>query len=134
MNAPLIAAQSRDGALTTGGVKCSYAQVYNFPRKVQNLRAKIEAMRDEARALGFTAEASQLAAMAVFAQHWIEPAGPQRVRGWCAEHDATLARLWAEGMTGAEIAERLPKSRAAVLARARALGLPERRCGRRAAA
>lgn len=125
MNAPAFGAQFRDGTVAAAEANRLDARVYNFPKKIHNLRLKIEAMRDEAQTLGFVEEAAQLAAMAVFAGCWFEPP-VKRVRGWDAEQDARLRRLWLEGLTGSEIAEHLPKSRAAVLARARQLNLPRR--------
>lgn len=42
---------------------------------------------------------------------------------WSSSQDTRLAHLWAEGMTAAEIAERLGKSRNAILGRIRRLNL-----------
>jgi hypothetical protein len=106
------------------------ARIYNFPHKVANLRAKIEAMRDEARELGFEQEAAQLAAMAVFADCWAGPPASSRDRGWSDEQTATLKRLWLEGLSASKIGKEVGKSRSAVLGASYRLNLPKRRLPR----
>ncbi len=120
MNAPSLAPDMRR----------LYSRVANFPKKVENLRAKIAAMRDEAEELGFREEARQLAAMSVFADAW-QRERPARRIDWTADETLTLKRLWLEGVSGVEIAERLGRSAAGVRKQARKLELPVRR--RRAA-
>jgi hypothetical protein len=103
-----------------------YSRVANFPKKVNNLRAKIAAMRDEAKELGFREEARQLAAMSVFADVWPSQR-PQKRNDWSDDETLTLKRLWIEGVSGVEIGERMGRTAPAVRKQARKLGLPKRR-------
>jgi hypothetical protein len=116
---------SRDGALSIIEVKRFYARVANFPNKIDNLRAKIAALRDEAEALGFREEGRLLGAMAVFADA-LPKAGPKLVN-WSADEVLTLKRLWLEGLTCAQIGKQIGRTAAAVQRSARKHNLPKRR-------
>ena len=102
-----------------------YARVANFPTKLENLRTKIAAMRDEAEELGFREEASHLAAMAVFAE-CLPKRAPKLVL-WTNQEISQLKVLWLEGVTGAEIGRRLDKTAIAVRSAAKRHNLPIRR-------
>ena len=45
---------------------------------------------------------------------------------WTQDHDQTLSELWAQGLTGSQIATRMRTSRNAILGRARRIKLPTR--------
>lgn len=106
-----------------------YAKVANFPKKLDNLRNKIAALRDEAEELSFRDEAHHLAALATFAD--CLPMQERKRVDWSPEEVAQLKRLWLEGLTSAEIGRRIGKTDAAVRLAARRHKLPARR--RRAA-
>jgi hypothetical protein len=102
-----------------------YARVANFPNKLANLRAKIEALRDEAGELGFREEAAHLSALAVFANSMPEQA-PKLVH-WTGAEVTQLKALWLEGIMIAEIARRLDKTPKAVQRAIDRYGLPVRK-------
>jgi GcrA cell cycle regulator len=104
-----------------------YARCYNFPTKVANLSAKIAAMRDEAKELGFTQEAAHLGAMAVFADCILGNQAETRARGWTDEEILTLKRLWLQGLSAAKITKHINKSRSAICAAAIRYNLPARK-------
>lgn len=102
-----------------------YARVANFPKKLENLRAKIAAMRDEADELDFREEAAHLAAMAVFAD--CLPVRAPKLVHWTNQEVAQLKVLWLEGISAAEIGRRMGKTDIAVRAAAKRYGLPVRK-------
>lgn len=102
-----------------------YSQVYNFPKKLANMVAKIKALRDEANDLGFHDEHAQLAALAVVAANAVPKPKPKKIE-WTQDKIGELKTLWLQGKTCTEIARHIGKSRSAVSGAARRHNLPRR--------
>lgn len=102
-----------------------YARVANFPKKLDNLRAKIAALGAEAAELGFREEAAHLSAMTVFAD-CLPKRAPKKV-DWTPQEVADLRCYWLQGVSSVEIAKRLGKTPNAICGAARRHGLPIRK-------
>lgn len=104
-----------------------YAKIYNFPNRMDNLRARIAELRDEAQELGYRDEVAHLSALLALAESRDLTRITNEKHEWTMAEVQVLRRMWADGCSGGQIAKALGRSRSAVLAAARRNDLHRRR-------